>query len=51
MMEKVTVNIEYIADAMEATMDGWEQYLNTETGEIVSLSDGIWSNRMTKIRL
>jgi len=28
MMEKVTVNIEYIADAMEVTMDGWEQYLN-----------------------
>jgi len=45
MMEKVTVNIESIADAMEATMDGWEQYLNMETGEIVSLSDGTWSDR------
>jgi arsenate reductase-like glutaredoxin family protein len=44
-MEKVTVNIETIADAMEATMDGWEQYLNMETGEIVSLSDGTWSDR------
>ncbi len=37
--------IEVIADAMEATMDGWEQYLNIETGEIVSLSDGTWSDR------
>ena len=45
MMEKVTVSIEYIADAMEATMDGWEQFLNMETGEIVSLSDGTWSDR------
>lgn len=45
MMEKVTVNIESIADAMEATMDGWEQYLNMETGEIVSVSDGTWSDR------
>jgi len=45
MMEKVTVNIESIADAMEATMDGWEQYLNMETGEIVSLSDGTWIDR------
>ncbi len=31
MMEKVTISIEYIADAMEATMDGWEQFLNMET--------------------
>lgn len=30
---------------MEATMDGWEQYLNLETGEIVSLSDGTWRDR------
>ncbi|MGB8454485.1 MAG: hypothetical protein WCD89_19415 [Anaerocolumna sp.] len=45
MMEKVTVNIEYIADAMEATMDGWEQYLNKETVEIISLSDGTWIDR------
>ena len=44
-MEKVTVSIEYIADAMEAIMDGWEQYLNMETGEIVSLSDGTWIER------
>lgn len=43
-MEKVTVNIEFIADAMEATMDGWEQYLNMETGEIISLSNGTWSD-------
>ena len=45
MMKKVTISIEYIADAMEATMDGWEQFLNMETGEIVSLSDGTWSDR------
>lgn len=45
MMEKVTVNIEDIADALEMTMDGWEQYLNMETGETVSLSDGMWSDR------
>ena len=44
-MEKVTVNIESIADAMESTMDGWEQYLNMDTGEIVSLSDGTQNDR------
>lgn len=26
-------------------MDCWEQYLNIETGEIVSLSDGTWNDR------
>lgn len=44
-MEKVTVNIEDISDAMKSAMDGWEQFLNIETGEIVSLSDGTWSDR------
>ncbi len=44
-MQKVTVNSEDISDAMESAMDGWEQFLNIETGEIVSLSDGTWSDR------
>ncbi len=33
----VTVYIEDIADALDAVMDSWNQFLNTETGEIVSL--------------
>jgi len=40
MSEKITVIIEDIADALDMTMDCWEQFLNTATGEIVSLSDG-----------
>lgn len=46
-MEKKTVLIEDIADALEGTMDSWEQYLNTETGEIVSLpsSDNYYIDR------
>lgn len=36
-MNKKTVFIEDIADALEAVMDEWEQYLNIETGEIVSM--------------
>ena len=32
-----TVVLEDIAEALEATFDKWEQFLNTETGEIVSL--------------
>ena len=31
------VFLEDVATALEETMDGWEQFLNTETGEIVSL--------------
>ena len=31
------VVLEDIAEALEATFDEWEQFLNTETGEIVSL--------------
>ena len=33
------VYIEDVADAFEATMDTWTQFLNTETGEFVSLPD------------
>ena len=35
-----TVYIEDVADALEATMEEWNQFLNTETGEFVSLPDG-----------
>lgn len=34
-MDKITVYLEDIADAMDASSDSWEQYLNTKTGEIV----------------
>lgn len=46
-MEKKTVLIEDIADALEEVMDEWEQYLNTETGEILSLpsSDNYFTDR------
>lgn len=37
--------IEDIADALEMCMDGWEQFLNIKTGEIASLSDGMWVDR------
>ena len=40
MSDKVTVFLEDIADKLDETMDCWEQYLNTATGEVVSLSDG-----------
>jgi len=40
MPEKVTVILEDVADKLEETMECWEQYLNTATGEFVSLSDG-----------
>ena len=36
-MTKKTVLIEDIADKLEEVMEEWEQYLNIETGEIVSL--------------
>lgn len=39
---KKEIILEDIADELEATMDGWEQFLNTETGEIVALADGTW---------
>lgn len=39
------VYIEDIADELEMCMDGWEQFLNTETGEIVALADGTWVER------
>jgi len=37
---KAVIILENIADKLEETMDCWEQYLNTVTGEFVSLSDG-----------
>ena len=37
---KAVIILEDIADKFEETMDCWEQYLNTATGEFVSLSDG-----------
>lgn len=39
------VCLEDIADELEMCMDGWEQFLNTDTGEIVSLADGMWTER------
>ena len=39
-----TIDIKTIADELECCFDGWNQFLNTETGEIVSLSDGMWSD-------
>ena len=48
-----TVYIEDVADAFEATMAEWVQYLNTETGEIVSLPDdglyGSWNEDDEKL--
>ena len=40
MGEKVTVFLEDVADKLEETMECWEQYLNTATGEFVAISDG-----------
>ena len=37
---KPIVYLEDIADKLEQTIDGWEQYLNKANGEFVSLSDG-----------
>lgn len=34
-----TVYLEDIADAFEECMDGWAQFLDTRTGEIVALSE------------
>lgn len=39
------VCIEDIADELEMCMDGWEQFLNTKTGEVVALADGMWVER------
>lgn len=38
-MSKAIVFLEDLVDAFEMAMDEWDQYLNTETGEIVSLPD------------
>lgn len=37
-----TVRLEDIADKLEEISDGWEQYLNTTTGEFVALSNGMY---------
>ncbi len=36
-MDKITVFLEDIADAIDASSDSWDQYLNTKTGEIIPL--------------
>ncbi len=38
-MTKKTVYLEDLADAFEMATDEWDQYLDMETGEIVSLPD------------
>ena len=35
------VQIKNIVDCLEMANDDWEQFLNTETGGIVSLSNGL----------
>lgn len=42
MPEKVTVLLRDIADKLDEMMDSWEQYLNTATGDFVTLSDGLY---------
>jgi len=37
---KAKIFLEDVADKFEETMECWEQYLNTVTGEFVALSDG-----------
>ena len=36
---KKTIPIKVIVDAIEETMDGWEQFYNTVTGEVESVPD------------
>ena len=38
--EKVVIVLEDFADKLEEAMEGWDQYLNTATGEFVDLPDG-----------
>lgn len=40
--QKTTVYLEDLADALEETMEHWEQFLNVVTGEVVALSDGCY---------
>lgn len=42
MSGKTIVFLEDIADKLEETMEHWEQYLNTATGEFTALSDGAY---------
>ena len=41
--EKAVVPLAEIADKLDEVMDTWEQYLNSITGEFVSISDGSWA--------
>lgn len=43
MSGKPIVFLEDIADKLEETMEHWEQYLNTATGEFVAISDGAYT--------
>ncbi len=43
MSGKPIVFLEDIADKLEETMEYWEQYLNTATGEFVAISDGTYT--------
>lgn len=35
------IKLSALADAFEETFDGWEQYLNTETGDITSVPEDV----------
>lgn len=49
MSEKFVVVLEDIADKLEETMECWEQYLNTATGEFIALSDGSYAETDEKL--
>lgn len=38
----VRVKLKDIVDCLEMADENWEQFLNTETGEVVSLSNGLY---------
>jgi hypothetical protein len=40
MIDKKIVFLEDVADKLEETIESWEQFLNTATGEFVAISDG-----------
>lgn len=42
MSDKKIIFLEDVAEKLEETMDYWEQYLNTVTGEFVAISDGVY---------
>ena len=35
------IKLSFLADALEETFDGWEEYLNIETGRIISVPDDV----------